>query len=110
LDRWTEENPNPNALLPRLQINNTNQTDIRRSSWFLRDAGFLRLKNVEIGYKLERKQLDLLGFTAARFYVLGTNLAVWDNIKYWDPEMGDSSKGSNYPVQRTISVGLDVTF
>ena len=110
LDRWTEENPNPNALLPRLQINNTNQSDIRRSSWFLRDAGFLRLKNVEIGYKLERKQLDFLGFTAARVYVLGTNLAVWDKIKYWDPELGGSTGGSAYPIQRTINVGLDVTF
>jgi TonB-linked SusC/RagA family outer membrane protein len=110
LDRWSEENPNQNALLPRLQLNNTNQSDIRRSSWFLRDAGFLRLKNAEIGYKLEKKQLDLFGFTAARVYVLGTNLAVWDKIKYWDPEQGGSTGGSSYPIQRTISVGLDVTF
>ena len=110
LDRWSEDNPNPNALLPRLQLNNTNQTDMRRSSWFLRDAGFLRLKNAEIGYKLQKKQLDLFGFTAARVYVLGTNLAVWDKIKYWDPELGGSTGGSKYPIQRTINIGLDVTF
>lgn len=110
LDRWTVDNPNPNALLPRLQLYNTNQSDIRRSSWFLRDGGFIRLKNAEIGYKLEKKQLELFGLTTARVYVLGTNLAVWDKIKYWDPEQGGTAGGAGYPIQRTINVGFDVTF
>jgi TonB-linked SusC/RagA family outer membrane protein len=110
LDRWSEENPNPNALLPRLQLNNTNQSDNRRSSWFLRDAGFLRFKNAEIGYKIKKKQLDHLGLTSVRVYLLGTNLAVWDHIKYWDPEQGGSAGGSGYPIQRTLNVGLDVAF
>ena len=109
LDRWSEDNPNPNALLPRLQINNTNQSDNRRSSWFLRDAGFLRLKNAEVGYNFNKKQLERLRLSKLRVYVLGTNLALWDKIKYWDPELGGSAGGSRYPIQRSIDIGIDIS-
>jgi TonB-linked SusC/RagA family outer membrane protein len=110
LDRWSEENPNPNALLPRLQINNTNQSDNRRSSWFLRDAGFLRLKNAEVGFNFSKKQLERVGLSKVRVYILGTNLAIWDKIKYWDPEQGGSAGGGRYPIQRSIDIGVDVSF
>ena len=43
-----------------------------------------------------------------RIYLSGRNLFSWSNFKMWDPEMGSS--GLNYPIQRTINVGLNVTF
>lgn len=38
----------------------------------------------------------------------GSNLAVWDHVKMWDPEIGNS--GARYPINATWTFGLDVTF
>jgi hypothetical protein len=54
LNRWTVDNPNPNAKYPRLDIQN-NQNNNRTSTFRMHDASFLRLKNAEIGYTLPRK-------------------------------------------------------
>ena len=43
-----------------------------------------------------------------RVYVQGSNLAVWDHVKMWDPEIGNS--GARYPINATWTFGLDVTF
>lgn len=41
--------------------------------------------------------MDKIGFEAARIYIMGYNLAVWDDIKYFDPEAGNANAGLNYP-------------
>lgn len=46
----------------------------------------------------------------ARLYVQGNNLAVWDHIKMWDPELGSASGGQRYPLNMTWTVGLELTF
>lgn len=107
LDRWSVDNPNPNALLPRLELT-PNSNDNRRSTWWLRDASFLRLKNVEIGYNISEKALSKLHIKALRIYLLGQNLAVWDDVKFWDPEQGGNV--GNYPIQKTYNVGMNLTF
>ena len=45
-----------------------------------------------------------------RIYIQGTNLAVWDHVKMWDPELGNSSSGSKYPICGTWTMGLEVAF
>ena len=110
LSRWTVENPGQDVVLPRLMLNNINANDNRRSTWWLRDAGFLRFKNLEIGYRFPKKTLQTLHLKALRVYFLGQNLHVWDKIKYWDPEMGNSSNGMGYPLQRSLNLGIEVTF
>lgn len=111
LDRWTESNPRQDALMPRLHINNAGMAGNRvQSTWWLRDGSFLRLKNIEFGYQLPKKFMDKIGFEAARIYVMGYNLAVWDDIKYFDPEAGNANAGLNYPLPRTFTLGLDFTF
>lgn len=110
-DHWSVDNPNPNALIPRLQLNNTNLNDNRRSTWFLRNGNFLRFKNLELGYAFNKKQLQKIGVQGLRVYALGQNLGViWDNIKFWDPEQGGSSNGLQYPIQRTINFGVELKF
>ncbi|MGD9557269.1 MAG: hypothetical protein AB7V25_09650 [Mangrovibacterium sp.] len=47
--------------------------------------------------------------TTARIYIMGYNLAVWDDIKFWDPETGNNNRGMAYPLPRTITLGLEVT-
>ena len=42
--------------------------------------------------------------------MLGNNLCVWDDIKYWDPEQGHRNQGMSYPMSRTFTLGLEVNF
>lgn len=111
LDRWTEADPRQDVLMPRLHKSNANNANNTvGSTWWLRNGGFLRLKNVEFGYQLPRKVLQQLRVRAARLYVMGYNLACWDDIQFFDPESGNANAGNNYPKSRTFTVGLEVTF
>lgn len=109
LDRWTEENPSQNVMFPRLH-SSSNFNDRAPSTWWLRDASFLRLKNVEIGYNLNKRTTEKIHMQAARIYLMGYNLAVWDKVELWDPEMGNKNDGMSYPLPRTFSLGVEITF
>lgn len=104
---WSETNPNPYSFWPRLQ-NGVNENNNQPSTWWLQDAGFIRLKSVELGYTLPRKVLKKLGMSNLRLYVSGTNLLCWSKFKLWDPELAGS--GLNYPLQRVFNVGLNLGF
>ncbi|MGL5295679.1 MAG: SusC/RagA family TonB-linked outer membrane protein, partial [Culicoidibacterales bacterium] len=111
LDRWTEENPSQDVLMPRLHKSNlNNRNNTQSSTWWLRNGSFLRLKNLEIGYNIPQIALRKMGFEAARIYLMGYNVAVWDQIKFFDPEAGNGNAGMNYPLPRTFTIGLDFTF
>lgn len=112
LDRWTEDkNSTSIPLMPRLHMNNTKAANNTvASTWWLRDAGFLRLKNAEIGYNFPAKLLDKVKLKAGRIYMMGYNLALWDKIKYWDPETGNANAGNAYPNSRIYTLGVEVSF
>ena len=101
MNRWKASDPyNDNVLYPRLR-NNTFAHNLQASTWWYRDASFIRLKNVEFGYQFNKKQLKSLRLTNLRLYVQGTNLKTWDHVKYWDPELGDANSGAKYPISST---------
>ena len=111
LDRWTPEDPRQDVLMPRLHRSNQNsQNNSQASTWWLRDGSFLRFKNFEFGYNIPKKLMDQLNMKTARVYVMGNNLFVWDKIKHWDPETGNSNAGLNYPLSRTFTLGLELSF
>lgn len=109
MDRWSENNQSDNVMFPRLRTN-THQHNVSASTWWLRNAAFLRLKNIEIGYNFSEKTLRHTPFNALRIYLMGNNLAVWDHIKMWDPEISNKNEGVNYPLSRTFTLGLEVSF
>lgn len=110
LDRWTAENPyNQNVFYPRLHAAGFDHNMLNSTYW-RRDAGFLRLKNIEIGYEFNDKVLRSLKMKNLRIYLQGNNVAVWDHIKLWDPELGDANSGAKYPICSNYTVGLEVTF
>jgi TonB-linked outer membrane protein, SusC/RagA family len=110
LDRWTMSDPyNQNVLYPRMHAENFSY-NLYNSTWWYRDASFLRLKNVEFGYQFNKKELKKLYMQNLRIYVQGTNLITWDKVKYWDPELGDARSGAKYPISQNWTVGLEVTF
>ncbi len=104
---WSEDNRNPYALWPRLS-NSSNVNNNQTSTWFMQDAGFLRLKSAEIGYTLPSSLLERIYMKNLRIYVSGTNLLCWSRFKLWDPEM--AGNGLGYPVQRVFNIGLNIGF
>jgi TonB-linked SusC/RagA family outer membrane protein len=109
-DAWTVENPRQDAFYPRLYIGQ-NPNNRQDSSWWLKDMSMLRLKNLEIGYSLPQSWTDRIALKHARIYLRGTNLLCFSKFKLWDPELSTpNNNGLRYPIMRSFSVGLDVTF
>lgn len=114
-DRWTPAEysgdpatENPNARFPRLYYGD-NYNNNRNSTFWLANGRYLRLKSVEINYNLPRKWLRPLALSAATISLFGDNLAVWDSVKLWDPETANQN-GTAYPLQRTYTIQLNLTF
>ena len=111
--RWIETNTaeqNANAKWPRAfmkaaAVDNRNSLS---STWWLRDASFVRLKSAEIGYTFPKMMIKKLGLEKLRIYANGNNLFTIDSMGIFDPEMTAGIKG--YPIQRTLTFGANVTF
>lgn len=106
-NHWSEFNPDPYAFWPRLSTTPIANNE-QRSTWWLRDGSFLRLKSFEVGYSLPQSVLQKINAQNLRFYVSGNNLLYFSKFKLWDPEMGDNGLG--YPTQRIFNIGMNVTF
>jgi TonB-linked SusC/RagA family outer membrane protein len=104
-DRWTPTNPN--GSMPR--AGGANNSDIYPSTFWLQNAAFLRLKNLEIGYTIPKKVYEKLRIQRLRLYVSGHNLFVLSRIKILDPETS-TADGSYYPQLRLYNAGITLTF
>lgn len=110
-DSWTPDNPN--AEFTRLttvaaELGNANGW---ASSWWMRNANYLRLKNAQIGYTLKNNYLTNIGVENIRVTLTGANLITWSGLNKYgiDPEAPEISNGY-YPQQRTYEFGVNVTF
>lgn len=106
-DYWSEDNQNLHAFWPRL-TDGFNNNNGQRSTWWMRDGAFVRLKSVELGYNLPTSFLQRYRVSNVRLYANGLNLAAWSKFKLWDPEMGGSGLG--YPIQAVYNIGINVGF
>lgn len=107
---WSSNDPyNQNVIVPRLSPTNFTHNG-EASTWWYRSGDFLRLKNVEVGYEFSDKILARHWIKRARIYAQGTNVAVWDDIKMWDPELGTAGGGAKYPLNMTWTIGLELGF
>ena len=98
---------NPTGTLPRLTTT-AGSNSYRDSSFWLADASFLRLKNIELSYTLDNRKADGF-FKQCRLFLRGTNVFVLGAIKDLDPEMTNSGV-TNFPVYSTYTGGLTVSF
>lgn len=106
-NHWSEENRDIYALWPRLSPS-LNKNNIERSTWFMQDGTFLRLKQMEVGYTLPASISQKLHLAKLRVYLSGSNLLAWSNFKLWDVEM--AGNGLGYPLQRVFNVGVNLSF
>jgi hypothetical protein len=82
------------------------ENNLQRSTWWMRDGSFLRLKTAEIGYVIPNQLLKRLGVRYCRVYVNGLNLFNITKFDLWDPELGGN--GFNYPIQKAYNLGINV--
>lgn len=104
---WTPENKD--AEFPRLYYGN-NPNNQEKSSFWVKNGSYLRLKNIEIGYDFKKSLLSKVNvIQGLRMYVSGSNLFTWSQIKYFDPELR-SAWGTGYPQMKTYLMGINITF
>lgn len=105
-DSWTPENPN--AEFPRLSTLANGNNGVVSSFW-KRNGAYIRLKNITLGYTLPKAWLNGANIQNLRVYVAAVNLLTFNEFKYLDPEAPNVLQGY-YPQQKTVSVGLNVSF
>ena len=126
-DRWTPDNQNTDVpafisqatrrdaqLGPaKVKIGNDN-----RSSRWVEDGSYFRLKNLTFGYNLPSSLIEKINLTSLRVFVTGTNVFTLTKYTGYDPEVSsfnlgtDSGRGidiSNYPTVKTVTFGINVT-
>ncbi|MBN9384685.1 MAG: TonB-dependent receptor [Chitinophagaceae bacterium] len=89
-----------------LNVKSTN--NFVSSTQWLRNGNYLRVKSAEIGYNFPRSLTQRVKINSFRLFINGTNLGLWDHIKIVNPE--DDGPNENYPLQRSINFGAQVTF
>lgn len=109
IDRWTPNNPN--ASYPRLTMGSESSNNAAKSDFWIQDASYLRLKNVQIGYQFPDKWMKSIHFKELRIYASVQNALTISKMKGgWDPEYNAEGSGRTYPVARVWSLGLNVKF
>lgn len=113
LDRWTPETPN--AKFPRMSA--TTSQNIENSSFWMADASYLRLKNLQLSYALPQSVVKKMKIKGLMFFANATNLFTLTNYyEGYDPESVYSSVDSittgaaNYPLVSTYTFGLEIKF
>ena len=108
-DRWTEDNQNPNASMPRLEAAN-NRNASTYNSFFLKKVNYLRLKNAQLGYTFDNRLTEKAHISKLRLYVSGSNLFTLSSMDQGlDPE-GKSDRVNAFPPLRIINFGVNIIF
>jgi TonB-linked SusC/RagA family outer membrane protein len=107
--RWSPTNNSANAFVPRLGGSSTNDYT---SDHFYKKAGYLRLKALSIGYNLPKNIIAKYNLQGLRVYFAGTNLLTYNKLKDYDvdPEAPSGNAAYYYPQQKTITMGIKLSF
>lgn len=106
-DYWTPENPG--AALPNISTLNSNVNNSQTSSFWMKDASYLRLKTIELYYEFPESLLKKTFMNNLRIFANGYNMYVWSkNDSPLDPE--DNGASNTMPLTRNMSIGLSVRF
>ena len=109
VDRWTPNNPD--ASYPRLTRGAESANTVLGSEFWIRDAKYLRLKNVQIGYTFPKKWMEKVKIQNLRIYASMQNALTFSAMPGgWDPEYTGDGSGRAYPVAKVFSLGLNVKF
>ena len=116
-DHWTPTNQNSNALWPRLSPHNIVSHNPQenfaannniRSTYFMRSGKFLRCKSLEVAYYINKDWLSKYKIKKCKLYARANNPFVISDFNLWDIELGGD--GFNYPIQKSLTVGITASF
>lgn len=107
LNAWTPTNTNTNV--PSLNAGNFQQGTDFSDNW-LKDASYVRLKNLSFGYNFSKKMLEKSFMTSLKLFVQAENLYTWTKWRGFDPDFGGISNVGSFPTPKTVSFGLNVEF
>ncbi len=106
-DRWTPDNPSNSY--PKLTFDGVRNNI--HSSFYVEDASYLRLKNVELGYTISPKIISKVGISSLRVYGSVQNAFTITNFKGFDPEQPvGEMRAEAFPQVRIMTVGVNVNF
>lgn len=107
---WTPERPN--AKYPRLTYLNESTNNTQVSDFWTRDASYISLQNIELGWTLPAKWTARMRMSALRVYLQGQNLLRFSKFDLWDPNLTGSGGATvfSYPTTRVISFGISASF
>lgn len=105
-ERWTKENPNPNAKYPRFLVLGGGEQQFWNSTYILMNASYLRVNNIQLGYSFPQSLTSKINVNNLRVYLGVKNLITFDHFREgWDPELR-----TGYPPVRYSSIGVNVNF
>lgn len=110
---WTKENHSNTMTRPSVDDKNLNE---RPSTWFLEDASFLKIKNVQLGYTFSNAFNTFLNISRLRIYVSVSNVYTFTKYDGYDPEVGSLNvltagiDNNSYPIPRTFLGGIQLDF
>lgn len=106
---WTPENSN--AKFPILEATSFGSNDVQASNTWLFNASYLRVRNVTLGYTLPKQLLSKVFIKNLRVYFSGQNLLTFDSLPQGiDPVVPNDSQGAIYPVAKSYTFGIDLSF
>ena len=115
LDYFRDDPNNPlglnlNSYYPRPYLDSTK--NVQWQTGYVQDASYMRLKNLQLGYTIPRDISSKFYVDALRVYFSGENLLTFTRMTdLFDPEtIGENDQGNVYPLTRTWSFGLSITF
>ena len=119
LNRWTPTNPS--NTIPRATNGASINTD-EFSDYFVEDASFVRIQNVQLGYNFSQELLDKIGVNNLRMFLSANNLYTFTDYSGYDPSAsgaGEDGRGDPigagidrglYPIPTTFILGMNLTF
>lgn len=109
LNYWKK--PGDVGVNPKPVAGNSSNSDNALSDRWLERGDYLRIKDVTISYSLPQTALRKIHVKGLRFFVSGLNLYCFNDVNYWDPEMGVTGTGAgNYPLTKSFVGGIELSF
>jgi len=108
LDRWTRETAET-ATYPVLHMGSVSQNHVPNTFWY-KDNTYLRLKTLNVSYRLSPVAAKKLGMKGMRLTFSGINLVTWDKLKTLDPETASGTATQVYPQSKNYSLSVNINF
>ena len=109
LNYWKQ--PGDTGVNPKPIAGNSTNSATALSDRWLERGDYLRIKDVTVSYSLPQNILDKMHVKGLRFYVSGLNLYCFNDVNFWDPEMGVTGTGAGvYPLTKSFVGGIELSF